>query len=116
MTYFTKTEFDCKCGCGRGSMQLTLVETLNKARSILGKPIRITSGFRCPVHNSREGGSDTSSHTTGWAVDIHCTTSNYRMELISALLLAGFGRIGIAKTFVHVDLDPNKPFDVIWVY
>jgi hypothetical protein len=38
------------------------------------------------------------------------------MKLVCALFDAGFGRIGIAKTFIHVDVDPDKPFDVMWVY
>jgi hypothetical protein len=29
---------------------------------------------------------------------------------------AGFNRIGIAPTFIHVDNDPSKPEDVIWLY
>jgi hypothetical protein len=29
---------------------------------------------------------------------------------------AGFNRIGISSTFIHVDNDPSKPEDVIWLY
>jgi hypothetical protein len=29
---------------------------------------------------------------------------------------AGFNRLGIAKTFIHVDNDPGKPEDTVWLY
>jgi hypothetical protein len=29
---------------------------------------------------------------------------------------AGFNRIGIADTFIHVDNDPGKAENVIWTY
>jgi len=115
MGYFNKNEFECSC-CGRSSIKQELIDMLNKARQNYGKPIRVTSGFRCFLHNRAVGGSDTSSHTEGWAADLAVHNSRQRMELLSALLQAGFGRIGIAKTFIHVDVDPHKPFDVIWVY
>jgi len=35
---------------------------------------------------------------------------------VNALLKAGFTRIGIASSFVHVDCDPTKPAQVIWTY
>jgi hypothetical protein len=36
--------------------------------------------------------------------------------LVEALLDAGFHRLGLGSDFVHVDLDPNKPSNSLWVY
>jgi len=32
------------------------------------------------------------------------------------LLYVGFTRIGVADTFIHVDLDTNKQHNLIWTY
>ena len=56
-----------------------------------------------------------SSHLKGFAVDISCTTSVQRTAIIQGLIKTGFTRIGIGKTFIHVDLDNNKQ-SAIWLY
>lgn len=89
---------------------------LNDAREKANIPFVITSGFRCETHNKNEGGSETSSHPEGFAVDIKAKNSQERFKILEALILAGFTRIGIAKTFIHVDVDPNKPNQMVWVY
>lgn len=43
---------------------------LEWARSILGRPIRLTSGYRSPALNAAVGGSRTSDHANGLAADI----------------------------------------------
>ena len=35
---------------------------------------------------------------------------------MSSLIRAGFKRIGIGSTFIHVDLDLDKPQNVFWLY
>lgn len=115
--YFRSHEFDSPDNPGSGAnMHPTFLRMLNHAREIAGIPFRINSGFRTPEHNAKVGGSDTSSHLRGHAADIHATSSTYRYEILSALLQAGFTRIGIAKTFIHVDNDPIKTQKVIWTY
>lgn len=53
------------------NIQLTATK-LELVRAALGKPIVITSGYRCPVLNKRVGGVPTSAHTKGLAVDFRC--------------------------------------------
>lgn len=70
---FTEDELRCKCGCGRADMDPAFMEWLQELRNILGKPMVITSGFRCPDHNevvSKSGTGRTGPHTTGCAIDI----------------------------------------------
>jgi uncharacterized protein YcbK (DUF882 family) len=93
-----------------------LVAMLDHTRQMLGLPMTINSGYRCANHNGTVGGSSTSSHLLGLAVDIGCENSDYRFKLIKALQAAGFQRIGVAATFVHVDIDTDKSRPVMWTY
>lgn len=115
-SYFNQKEFACKCGCGADDISPELVVRLNAARHAADTPFTITSGLRCTAHNAASGGSPSSSHLNGTAVDIKCTGGAQRYTIIQALLDAGFSRIGIAKSFIHVDIDPSKPTGVVWTY
>jgi uncharacterized protein YcbK (DUF882 family) len=116
MTYFTAQEFHCRCGvCPRKDPDPFLVERLNLLREALGSPVVITSGWRCIERNRVEGGKPDSSHLTGCAADISCVNSAQRYRLVS-LSLRLFNRIGIGSTFIHVDVDSNKPKEIIWLY
>ena len=42
---------------------------LEMIRSVCGKPLKISSGYRCPALNKAVGGSPTSAHTLGYAAD-----------------------------------------------
>lgn len=67
----------------------SLVEqVLDPLREHYGKPIRVTSGYRCPRLNSLVGGSPNSQHMRGEAADIvaRCTDDNILLgRLIEAL-------------------------------
>ncbi len=45
---------------------------LDKVRELLGKPVNISSGYRCLQVNRRLGSKDTSQHLKGEAVDFKC--------------------------------------------
>lgn len=49
---------------------------LDPLRTIYGKPIIVSSGYRCKELNSIIGGSKTSQHMTGQAADIYCTNAS----------------------------------------
>ena len=89
---------------------------LDHAREVSGIPFKVTSGYRCPEYNAEVGGVSSSAHTRGYAADIACEGSRSRAQIIKAAIRAGFDRIGIAKTFIHLDCDPDKPKMVYWVY
>ena len=57
-----------------------------------------------------------SSHLKGLAVDISCKSSKDRFALVNLLLKVGFKRIGIAGSFIHVDIDKTKSQNLIWGY
>ena len=105
----------CKCGCGM-DVTLALKSRLEIARSVSKVPYVITSGARCTSHNNTIGGSPTSSHMNGTAVDIACTTSRERWDILNGLISAGFNRIGVDKTFIHADIDTSKVQNIMWTY
>ncbi len=47
-------------------------DRMEKVRALLGHPIRVLSGYRSPEVNKAVGGSKTSAHMTGHAVDFTC--------------------------------------------
>lgn len=69
MIYFTRDEFECKCGCGLDTVDFELVKILDDVRAYFGKPITINSGNRCVEHNASVGGSDNSMHLYSRAAD-----------------------------------------------
>ena len=122
MKYFQLSEFDSPLEKGSGSrMNKTFLEMLDKARERASVPFKITSGYRVPADIERLAKrgykvSKNSSHLKGYAADISILDSVTRYKVIEGLLYAGFTRIGIADTFIHVDCDPDKPQNVIWTY
>ena len=112
--YFKEEEFECPC-CKENKTDSKLITLLDALRDDLGEPMVITSGYRCPEHNEAVGGSENSSHLKGLAADISCATSHDRFKLLS-VLFKYFDRIGIAKTFIHVDIDEDKPKQLTWTY
>lgn len=117
MKYFTIAEFDSPDEPGSGvNMHQDLLELLDEMRTIYGKPIAITSGYRTKEHNSYVGGKENSSHLKGLAVDIAIADSNQRYEIIRIAMLLGIKRIGTGKGFVHIDIDGDKAQNVNWVY
>jgi uncharacterized protein YcbK (DUF882 family) len=117
MKYFKLEEFDSPDEAGSGKhMHQEILHMLDAVRKKFGKPIKINSGYRTVARNKKIGGVADSSHLKGLAVDISCNNSVDRFKLLNLLLEAGFNRIGIAKTFIHVDIDKNKSQNLIWGY
>jgi len=114
LKYFKLSEFDDAPGTGK-NMKKDFLTKLDKARAIADVPFKITSGYRSKETNKRVGGVSTSSHLKGLAADISCKDSSTRQKIVSALIQAGFTRIGIADTFIHCDTDKDKN-DAIWLY
>jgi uncharacterized protein YcbK (DUF882 family) len=95
---------------------LSAQTTQQCARDYAGIAFKINSGYRTIAHNKRVGGVANSPHLGGYAADIHCVDDASRWVIVNALIQAGFTRIGIAKTFIHVDNDPSKNEYRIWTY
>lgn len=54
------------------ALRLLAVHILEPARNALGFPLVVSSGYRCPELNRIVGGSPSSQHMKGEAVDLKC--------------------------------------------
>ena len=115
MKYFKESEFLCKCNKCNMTISDDLKILLDKLRENIGMPLAINSGARCNEHNKKVGASPTSSHTKGLAVDIRANSDLTKAKIIHHATKLGFNRIGIAKTFIHLDIDKSKS-PAIWDY
>ncbi len=112
---FKKKEFSCAC-CGLDNIEQELVEKLQELRMEYGSPMNITSGVRCRSHNRAIGGAENSSHLFSVAADVAMDDAILRHRFIRTALAMDWKRVGIAKTFVHLDIDTRKTSPVIWTY
>ena len=116
MHHFKTSEFDCKCGCGKNNIHPEFVNMLETARTWAGIAFVVNSGCRCESHNRKVGGKPDSAHLDGLAADIRANNNWYRYKILGALFRAGFQRILINRDFIHVDVDSNKPIDIVYLY
>jgi uncharacterized protein YcbK (DUF882 family) len=106
--HFKLSEFACPC-CKRVMLHPMLLNKLVEFREMIGKPIYITSGYRCSEYNQKVEGIKSSYHLLGLAADI-------KIEGLSALDLLeyaesiNFTGIGLyeKKNFLHLDVRPTK--------
>lgn len=78
---------------------------------------RINSAYRTVDWEHLYGRDGSSSHCLGKAVDIHCPNNVFRYQLVKFALQFGINRIGIYKTFIHIDVatsKDNKTPCIIW--
>jgi uncharacterized protein YcbK (DUF882 family) len=116
LKYFSLAEFDSPDEPGSGGkMCCKLLKKLDKIRGDFGSPLRVNSGFRTTEHNALVGGRVGSSHLKGLAADLHCNNSGDRTRLLKAIYSAGIVRVGIGRTFIHIDTD-NKKSAACWLY
>lgn len=117
LSYFSEEEFNCCTPpCSLMDMDRKFMYGLDMARSFARVPFKITSAFRSLKWELEHGRKGTSSHTKGLAVDIACTDPVLRWKIIWSLCWQfDFPRIGIAPTYIHVDIDKDKP-SAIWLY
>ena len=113
MKYFDIREFKCT-HTGRNNMDDAFLEKLDQLREECGFPFTITSGFRDETHPNEARKEIPGTHNQGIAADIKVSNGTERMNIVHQALKMGFGGIGIAKTFVHVDTRTTTP--VMWTY
>ena len=113
---FKKAEFACSC-CGQDNISYELVKKLQELRMEYGAPMAVTSGVRCKKFNENlKGSAKFSSHLSGKAADIAIDNSKSRYRLVNTALKMGWKRIGVARQFIHLDIDETKGQEVIWAY
>ena len=115
--YFTASEFKrCSPSCSIKDMDAGFLDLLDRVRERAGIPLVLNCAYRSREWDKAKGRTGNSAHTRGKAVDIRCTTSANRYKIVFAALACGIRRIGIAKTYIHLDNDGTLPQGVIWDY
>lgn len=115
--YFSPSEFKkCTPSCDITQMDASFLSLLDDVREGAGIPLVLNCAYRSKAYEKSKGRSGNSAHTKGKAVDIRCNTSATRYKIVAAALGCGIRRIGIGKTFVHLDDDDTLPQGVIWDY
>lgn len=89
-----------------------LVVKLEKLRCELGCPVKVTSGYRPPYYNAMVMGARDSVHMYGMAADIK-VKGRTPIQVARAAWDTGFRRIGIAGSYVHLDV---REGEAIWTY
>lgn len=117
--FFSHKELACR-HCGEIHMDAEFMTKVVQLRRVMKFPFPITSGFRCHKHNASVGGSPTSGHVLGRAVDIQ-VYGQRAFELIHTAPDFGITGIGIKQhgpysgRFIHLDdLEEGRP--TIWSY
>lgn len=107
--HFSRHELECPC-CGKYIYSARLLALAEKVRAILGKPMAVHSGTRCPAHNAKVGGSPHSQHLLGRALDFHVSGLSPRQTRDAILAAAKrkqlpeLGGIGLYDWGVHIDV------------
>ena len=119
--HFTAKELACKC-CGLIKLAPYFISELEALRFALDFPLTVTSGCRCPDHNTSVGGRRGSFHLTQnpkYRVDGSCAVDIYwenwsktKRETLLRIANEQGWSIGKANTFCHLDKRvkyTNKP-------
>ena len=106
--YFKDDELRCEddsCCGGTVAMDRHFMELLDVVRHIYGKPMFVTSGFRCNKHNKEVGGVKNSNHTKGRAVDVYVKDRDY--TTLKDIAVQYFNEVIIYtdKNFIHIGRD-----------
>lgn len=115
--YFVEKEFQrCTPACHLSDMDPAFLDTLDRVRELAGIPLVLNSAFRTKAWELQHGRTGTSSHCKGLAVDIRCGSDASRYRILSAALRLGVCRIGVGRTYIHLDTDGTKSQNVVWHY
>lgn len=109
------------------NLKLLAQTVLQPIRDKYGKPISVTSGYRCPKLNAAVGGSKTSQHLKGQAADIKCTatTKAELFNLIKGMINKGELTVGQLiweygtkkePNWIHVSLPYTKKNNILYLY
>jgi zinc D-Ala-D-Ala carboxypeptidase len=116
---FSAKEFDCQ-HCGKNEMKSEFMGKLQALRMRYGKPMKITSGYRCPEHPIEAKKEKPGAHASGLACDVG-VNGQQAYELMKDAFALGFTGIGVSQKgsgprFIHLDMLEEAPRPNIWSY
>jgi uncharacterized protein YcbK (DUF882 family) len=116
---FSADEFNCS-HCGKNEMKPEFMSRLQALRMKYGKPMRVTSGYRCPEHPIEAKKAKPGTHASGLACDIGADGQE-AYELMKHAFALGFTGIGVSQKsggprFIHLDILEEPPRKNVWSY
>ena len=115
---FSAKEFDCS-HCGKNEMRPEFMGKLQAFRMQYGKPMRITSGYRCPEHPLEAKKPKPGAHASGLACDVG-VDGQEAYEILRLAFQLGFKGIGVNQKgtgrFIHLDMLEEPPRPNVWSY
>lgn len=94
-----------------------LLSILDEIEECTGQELKINSAYRSQDYEVIHHRTGSSAHCLGKAVDIACYSNGLRHSIIKTALQNGVNRIGVYKTFIHLDVataKDGKSTNVIW--
>ena len=125
--FFSREELQCRCGqfCDYACpMDSEFMKRLDDLREHFGKPLKVTSGYRCAKHNSNVSSTGVSGpHVSGKAIDFGISRGDAH-ALLGIAMSMSFSGIGIAQKgsgrFIHLDdltaTETNNMRPWLWSY
>lgn len=110
---FHSSEFICPC-CGVSEMNDDFISLLQRIREIMGRPMYVSSGYRCASYNKQINGSPRSMHMQGRAADIAVPDNIYRRLLAETCFKEGVPTVGFYRGHIHID-DRRRSNNIIFV-
>ena len=113
---FAKSDMAAKKGIDNnpGEKEIKALEALCKnilqpLRDKLDKPVKVSSGYRCPALNQAVGGAPNSQHAKGEAADIFVPGMSAR-DVFNIMRTMGipFDQLILYPSFVHVSYSVNR--------
>ena len=110
--HFTDKELECRC-CKVSTMQPQFMDSLEKIRVEMNRPLKLNSAKRCSTHNQAvsstgPNGPHTDHGDGGQAVDIQISGAD-ALRLVEVAKKYGMTGIGVkqngpaGKRFIHLD-------------
>ena len=120
--YFSDSEVSCS-HCGENKMDASFMDALDRLREAYGKPLRVTSGYRCPEHPIEARKASAGAHSTGKAIDLAVDRGEAYLLLKLALESNKFTGIGVQQNgsgrFIHLvacEEPEMSPRPTVWSY
>jgi uncharacterized protein YcbK (DUF882 family) len=123
--HFAAAELRCKCGkCNStgAEMDPAFMAELVTLRQQFGRPMALSSAYRCPKHPVEVRKPAPGEHCTGLAVDVRCRGED-AVEILRLAMNLKFTRFGISQRgnarFLHLGMAPDGgrfPSPAIWSY
>lgn len=119
--HFDLEEYACQgedCCSHTAAPDERLVEAFEQFRVIVGRPVVLSSAFRCLTHNRRIGSKDSSEHVKGRAGDVETLDGmTVEEQAAAAEKVPAFrdGGIGLYDWGTHLDVRRGR-YPARWDY